>query len=65
MSGTAMYMVTNKSSRTFVFGKLMLLPKTPTPITSADMEVIKHSAYAANFEFQVTNQPPANMPETP
>ena len=50
--------VTNLSSRSFIFGDLMILPKIPMEIDEEAKGVIDRSPYAEFFVYDITEDPP-------
>ena len=50
--------VTNLSSRSFIFGDLMILPKIPMEIDEEAKGVIERSPYSEFFTYEITDDPP-------
>jgi hypothetical protein len=53
--------VTNLSSRSFIFGEMMILPKIPQDITEDQKGLIDRSPYAEFFVYHITEDPPDTL----
>ena len=50
--------VTNLSSRSFIFGDFTIMPKIPVEIDEEQKGVIENSKYSEFFTYEITDNPP-------